>query len=79
MISTGKLEFYAMERRGFGNTGHTQISLLGRKMTKALSTQFFIFPYSVPCILLVNFKIYYFHSNTTLLTAYVKYPLNGAQ
>ena len=79
MINTDELEFSAMEKVGVRKTEHIQISLLSRKVTKTLSTQFFIFPYSVPCILLVNFKIYYFHSNTTLLTAYVKYPLNGAQ
>lgn len=53
-----KLEFYAMERRGFGKIEHVQMKLLSRKITKTLPTQFFIFLDSEPCIFWVNLKIY---------------------
>lgn len=72
MINTDELEFSAMEKVGVRKTEHIQISLLSRKVTKTLSTQFFIFPDSVPFILLINFKIYLFHTASTLLNARVK-------
>jgi hypothetical protein len=78
LIITCKLEFYAMESRGFAKTENIKIKLLSRKITKTVSTQFFIFPDSVPHVLWVNFKIYKFHIATTLLTAYIKYLLNWA-
>lgn len=54
MFITWKLEFYSVEG-GDLKTEHTQNRHLTGQMTKTVSTEFFIFPDSVPCI---NFKIY---------------------